>query len=66
MGTGHCIAATREIGRQGEARRKSLYARVHMHEHNDDTHSRNTHTDVEREHLLVIIFPVGRLGAFLQ
>ena len=52
--------------RCGEELRKSLYARAHMHEHNDGTHSRNTHTDVEREPLLVIICPVGCLGAFLQ
>lgn len=70
MGTGPSTTAARHQremgGPRGEKLRESLHARAHMHRHNDDAYSRITHTEVERQNLLIITCPVGCLGAFLQ
>ena len=61
------------MGGQGETKRARrairrilLRVRANARKYNGDALSRNTHANVEREHLLVIIFKVGCLGAFLQ
>jgi hypothetical protein len=69
MGEGYSIAAARQqrmMGGRGKELRQSLYPRADMHVDNNDALSRNTHTDIKREHLLVIICRVESFGAFLQ